>query len=340
MMSRVDVIVPCYKYGHFLRQCVDSVLAQDGVEVRVLIIDDASPDHTAEVGRELAAGDARVLFRRHDVNQGHIATYNEGLEWAAGDYLMLLSADDLLARGALARAAAVMDAHPEVGLACGKAIDFRVHPPIESSPVGRGRAARILTGAEFLENACRSGQNLVFTPTAVVRTSLQRRLGGYRKDLPHTGDMEMWMRCAVYGSVAITEEVQAFYRVHGENMHLRIAATTLRELKHRWAAFSALFQVYGDRVSEADSLLEMAGRSIAEEALGEAYGTRYDQDPAACAELVALATQAHPGVRSWPIYRTVGWKRRLGPRVWHGIRRLAFRRRIVSTRATPGGSLA
>ena len=51
------------------------------VDVRVLIIDDASTDDTPEVAAALAAEDARVEFRRHAVNRGHIATYNEGLEW-------------------------------------------------------------------------------------------------------------------------------------------------------------------------------------------------------------------------------------------------------------------
>ena len=47
-MSRVDVIVPCYNYGRFLRECVESVLSQP-VDVRVLIIDDASTDDTPQV---------------------------------------------------------------------------------------------------------------------------------------------------------------------------------------------------------------------------------------------------------------------------------------------------
>src|SRR5437879_6166396 len=112
-MSRVDVVVPCYKYGHFLHECVGSVLAQDGVEVRVLIIDDDSPDDSAAVAAGLAAGDDRVGFRRHATNRGHIATYNEGLlGWAEGDYALLLSADDVLTPGALGRATRLMDAHP------------------------------------------------------------------------------------------------------------------------------------------------------------------------------------------------------------------------------------
>ena len=46
-MSSVDVFVPCYRYGHFLRQWVASVLAQSRVDIRVLILDDASLDNTA-----------------------------------------------------------------------------------------------------------------------------------------------------------------------------------------------------------------------------------------------------------------------------------------------------
>jgi cellulose synthase/poly-beta-1,6-N-acetylglucosamine synthase-like glycosyltransferase len=54
-MARVDVIVPCYNYGDLLDACVASVLSQQEVDTRVLIMDDASTDETPEVGRRLAA---------------------------------------------------------------------------------------------------------------------------------------------------------------------------------------------------------------------------------------------------------------------------------------------
>src|ERR687887_420932 len=118
----VSVVIPCYRYGRFLPDCVRSVLDQEGVDVRVLIIDDASPDDSAQVALRLAAEDERVEVRVHEVNKGHIATYNEGLlEWADGDYSVLISADDLLTPGSLARATAVMEAHPSVGLVYGHA---------------------------------------------------------------------------------------------------------------------------------------------------------------------------------------------------------------------------
>ena len=90
----------------------------------MLILDDCSPDNTEEVGRQLALEDSRVEFRRHAANRGHIATYNEGLmEWAGGDYCLLLSADDMLTAGALRRAAKLMDLHQEVGLTYGRVIN-------------------------------------------------------------------------------------------------------------------------------------------------------------------------------------------------------------------------
>ena len=89
-LPTVSVVVPCYRYGRYLEQCVGSVLTQEGVEVRVLIIDDSSPDDSYAVAQHLAAKDSRVTARRHETNRGHIATYNEGLlGWADGEYCVV-----------------------------------------------------------------------------------------------------------------------------------------------------------------------------------------------------------------------------------------------------------
>src|SRR5262245_17571418 len=117
-----------------LEACVRSVLSQDGVQARVLIVDDASPDDPEAIGRRLAAHDGRVEFWRHSENRGHIATYNEALEWVTGEYCMILSADDMLTPRSLLRATRVMDAHPEIGFSYGRDITFRHAPPVDSRP--------------------------------------------------------------------------------------------------------------------------------------------------------------------------------------------------------------
>ena len=110
-MSSVDVFVPCYCYGHYLRECVESVLTQSHRAVRVLILDDAAPDNTTEISAALAREDSRVAIVRHEVNKGHIATYNEGIDWVSADCMLLLSADDYLLAGALDAPQAVYGRH-------------------------------------------------------------------------------------------------------------------------------------------------------------------------------------------------------------------------------------
>jgi hypothetical protein len=272
-MSRVSVIIPCYGYGHLLRQCVESVLHQPGVDVRVLILDDASPDDTPGVaGAILATEGRRVEYRRHRVNRGHIATYNEGLAWADGEYTLLLSADDLLTPGALSRAAQLLDAHPEVGFVYGGSVTFTTGGPLPGARTPSGSCAwRIRDGMDWLEAVCRAGHVYIRSPEVVVRTGLQQTLGGYRADLPHSGDSEMWMRFAVHGAVGeIVDADQAYYRLHGQNMHKRRFSAPLTELRQRKAAFDAVFDAFGERVPDRARLRAEANRRLAREAFGAA----------------------------------------------------------------------
>jgi glycosyltransferase involved in cell wall biosynthesis len=336
-MSRVDVIVPCYNYGRYLPGCVRSVLGQEGVDVRVLIIDDASPDGSGAVAEELARQEDRVEARRHAANRRHIATYNEGLDWAAGDYLLLLSADDLLAPGALRRAASLMDAHPEVGLTYGRQVLFSSDAPPAAGPATADGGWRILSGGEFLAWCCRTGQNPVPTPTAVVRTALQKRLGGYRKELPHTADMELWLRFAAHAAVAVTDADQGLKRMHPGNMQHQYLGSGLGDLPHRHAAFEALFSAYGSRLPDAPRLRARATATLAEEAFWAA-STAFDRrDLPSYQQCLDYAVRLDPGLRTQPLWARLQWKRRLGPRLWSLVRPVLERLRRPSRAAAVTG---
>jgi glycosyltransferase involved in cell wall biosynthesis len=291
----VSVVVPCYRYGRFLDQCVNSILGQKGVDVRVLIIDDASPDDSFQAAQRLASSDPRVQARRHDSNRGHIATYNEGLlEWAEGEYSVLISADDLLTEGALARAVAVMERHPDVGFVYGHTInwiDDQELPEARTSPTG----VRMWKGHDWVRTVCRLGHNIVTCPEVVVRTSLQRQVGGYRAHLPHTADLEMWLRLAACANVAYVEGVdQAYYRTHASNMTLSRSPTV--DLAQRAAAFSAFFAEYGSVFPDALELSRRARRQIAKEALWvarRAYEKRQTQQTPV-AQLKQITHETYP----------------------------------------------
>jgi hypothetical protein len=330
-LSRVDIITPCYKYGRFLRRCVESALTQEGVDVRVLILDDASPDETPDVAAELARQDSRVHYRRHTVNQGHIATYNEGLDWASGDYLLLLGADDLLTPGALQRAVRLLNAHPEVGMACGQQIHFQTEHELLAARSGcNPHTARILSSAEFLNWFCVSGSNPVASPTPVVRTALQKAIGGYREELPHTADMELWMRVAVHSSIAILDIPQAFKRDHGNNMQHQFVG--LRDLEQRQAAFDVLFREFAQRIPDSARLQRLANRALAQEAFWAASTAFEAFDQTACRTLLQFAASTDPSLPSQPQWSRLTWKRRVGPRVWEILSPLMARCRELNAK--------
>ncbi|NUP31632.1 MAG: glycosyltransferase [Streptomycetaceae bacterium] len=217
-LPSVSVVVPSYNYARYLPNNVGSLLEQQGVDVRVLVLDDASTDETPDVGADLAR-DPRVTYERHKVNKGHIATYNEGLlEWADGDYCVLLSADDLLPQGALARATAVMEARPDVTFVYGNPVRFTSGRPLPEARDG-GRS-RVWNGDRWIRGVFRAGRNLILSPEVVARTTAHHDAGGYNPKLPHSGDLEMWLRLARRGAVGwLPDADQAYYRVHDSNMH-------------------------------------------------------------------------------------------------------------------------
>jgi glycosyltransferase involved in cell wall biosynthesis len=312
-MPTVDVVVPCYNYARYLGGCVDSVLSQAAVAVRVLIIDDASSDDTAQVGQELAASDDRVQFRRHTINKGNIATYNEGLiGWSSAEYVVLLSADDMLTPHSLSRAVRIMEADRNIGMVYGRTIHFRDGielPRISERTFSHSR----FSGADWLEGRCRAGHNVITSPEVVVRGSVQRAVGGYRPELPHAGDLEMWLRIAAVSDIAYVRRTpQAFYRLHSANMTR--SRNSFVDIIQRRAAFDIFFQ-YHQHIAGVDRLHELSHRALAREALWRACRA-YDRNEVAEArvgELLEFAVTTYPKTTLLPEYRALCRRRRLGP---------------------------
>lgn len=345
----VDVIVPCYCYAQYLRECVRSVLTQGIPDLRVLIIDDASPDHTREIANDLAREDPRVTLLHHSANRGHIASYNEGIEWASADYMLVLSADDYLLPGALRRVSDLMDAHPEVGFTFGKTVDLteggtagRTHTAPNSTITAAIHDAPwcILSGIDFFKLIDSAGSaNIVRTPTAVVRTRLQKRLGGYRTELPHSGDLEMWLRLATHASVGVIGSYQAAYRMHCNNMNLAYFRNgNLADLKQRKAAFDCISETLNPGIphEEYQQLLRSLQRHLGVEALRYASTAFNDDDPDLSAQLSAFAITANPRIRRSVRWTALRCQRLLGVRLSRAVTPAARKMHHFALRKTLG----
>jgi len=316
-VPRVSVVIPCYNYGRYLRQCVESVTRnQPGIDIEVIIVDDKSTDDSLDVARSIQDRDKRVRVIPHEQNKGHIATYNDGLEAVTGEFVLLLSADDLATTGALTRAAELLAAEPSVGLVYGNAIHFSGDLPASRS---EGKGWIIWSGVDWLRDRCRSGYNVVASPEVVMRTSVLRAIGGYRADLPHAGDFEMWLRTSAVSDVGFLMGVdQAYYRHHTVNMNRRdFSSGTARgqfvDLKQRWQSFEAVFAGVGGKLDEGARLLHTARRTMARQALERvnyAYARGFRDFPAG--EFESLAHEIHEDVGSTKAGRALARRKRLG----------------------------
>jgi glycosyltransferase involved in cell wall biosynthesis len=270
-MASVDIAVPCYQYGRYLRQCVESVLAQGLPELRILIIDNASTDDSVAIARQLAAEDARIEVVTRPVNLGPHASFNAGVDWARADYFMVLCADDLLTPGALQRAVAVMERHPEVSFAYGTDVHRGDEAGLsaaaaDAAPHGADAPWTLATGRQFIEDRCRNPERYIAHGMVLVRTAAQKQAGHYRPQLPHSDDFEMLLRLARLGGVASTPAAQGIKRMHAANRTNDYLAERTRALTELLAALESFFANEGRALADAERLLRMARRGLAERA--------------------------------------------------------------------------
>ena len=85
-MAEVSIIVPVYQVEKYLRQCIDSILAQTFTDFELILVDDGSKDQSGKICDEYARMDARVKVI-HQKNSGVSAARNNGMTYAKGNYL-------------------------------------------------------------------------------------------------------------------------------------------------------------------------------------------------------------------------------------------------------------
>lgn len=311
---RVSVFIPLFNYGHFLHECVESVLTQDGVEVDVLIIDDASTDDSLSVARAIAARDSRVRVIANERNLGMVATMNKGLWALEGEYLVKLDSDDMLTPGALARATALLEAHPSVGLAYGFPVTFNESPPPPART--RVRSWTVWSGHDWLRIRCRKGSNCIYQPEVVMRASALHEAGKYRAEFGHAPDFDMWLRLATVADVGrINGAHQGYYRVHPASWQRTMSDFYLRDMEQRRAIFASLFRESAGLVPDADRLSLLARRAIANNALDRACRA-FDEGTAAQEPVdgyVELALDLYPDATKLQRWHMLQRRRAVGP---------------------------
>jgi Glycosyl transferase family 2 len=311
-MAKVDVVIPCYNYGHFLTPCVESVLAQDGVDVNVLVVDDGSADQSVAIARALAAKDSRVQLLALEKNVGMIPAVNRGISETTGEFFVKLDADDLLPPGSLKRSVDLLEQNPNVGFVYGRPRHFTGSVPKPRWGLPRWK---IWSGTEWFALRCKVGVNCISQPEVMIRGAALREIGGYNVALRHTSDVEMWLRLSTMADVGRINGVdQGYYRVHPNSMQRTVNAGVMTDLIGRREAFISTFAAAGERLPGAAELEATVRRTLAAEALDEACRI-YDRDvldPQLERRLTDFAITTYPAVASLPEWDGLEKRRKRG----------------------------
>ena len=91
----VSVIIPIYNVERYLRDCIESVLAQSFSDIEVILVDDGSPDNCGAICDEYAGKDNRITVI-HKKNGGLSDARNAGLDIARGKYILFVDSDDMI----------------------------------------------------------------------------------------------------------------------------------------------------------------------------------------------------------------------------------------------------
>jgi glycosyltransferase involved in cell wall biosynthesis len=221
--AKVTVGIPTFNRAGWLRETVESVLAQTFTNFRLIVRDNASDDATPDVVRSFS--DDRIQYVRSERNIGAIGNFNRLAALADTDFLVLLPDDDILYPGYLGTAVDSLERFETAGLVH-SAFDFidersrvirRVHPVASRSPASIMKRDRALAWMMV----CRFGLHF---PTIMYRKEAIVEAGGLREEEEPFGDLELWMRIALNWDFGYIAKPLAGFRQHAQTLTRTVTA--------------------------------------------------------------------------------------------------------------------
>lgn len=198
-MKKVGIVVPSYNQGRFLKTCLDSLLAQKGVEVQIALMDGGSTDETKQI---LSGYASRCQYVRSRRDEGQSAAINEGmLHLSQCEYVGWLNSDDALAPEGLAQLAAALEQDPQASAAYGEAQFWDAENEIIGKYPTRPFDRLALTKGCFI---CQ--------PATLIRREAWETLQGLREELHMCMDYDLWWRLLKLGPLLYVPKIVAFSR--------------------------------------------------------------------------------------------------------------------------------
>jgi len=203
---RISVIMPAYNVEKYVGEAIESILNQTFKDFEFIILNDGSTDNTAKIVKEYAKNDKRIKFIDNKKNRGFVASLNQCLDVAVGEYIAKMDSDDISLPQRLEKQVKYLDENPDVGMVgCGyKAFDKADFEVINVPKVGL---------IDLLRTCA--------TTIIMVRKNIIDKYDlRFNPDFIYAEDYDFYSRFIRFAPIHNLQEILYLYRWHGNNVSI------------------------------------------------------------------------------------------------------------------------
>jgi glycosyltransferase involved in cell wall biosynthesis len=193
MRTKVTIVVPAYNAELWLRDALDSAIAQSYPAHEIIVVDDGSKDRTEEIARSFGE---KIRYIQQP-NQGVSAARNTAIREATGDWIAFLDSDDLIVPDKLEKQVAVIEANPELVVVY-SAFQY-LYPDGSTKPMPAFPAADLWPALRY--------RTPILPSTAMIRRSALEEVGTFSTEYAHGEDWELWFRLVRRYSAAAFQDM-------------------------------------------------------------------------------------------------------------------------------------
>lgn len=207
----VSVIIPSYNASLFIRQTIESVLAQSMPDIEIVIVDDGSIDDTIKIIQGLAAKDSRIRYIIQE-HGGVSNARNKGIMESRGEYIAFLDHDDLWLPQKLEKQLALFARDSQLGLVFSKEAIIDQNGAIKGFTGGTGRPQRGYVFKDLFR-----GYFIPISTVLMKRGVFDQLDEWFLESMEMAEEVDLFLRVAYKWKIDYCEEVLAFWRMHPNN---------------------------------------------------------------------------------------------------------------------------
>lgn len=215
-MPKVSVIMPNFNHAPYLKQRMDSILAQDYPDFEVILLDDASTDNSVEILNRYAGHPKVRQLIVNETNSGStFAQWHRGIKEAKGDYIWIAESDDVAEPTLLSRLVEALEQKDAVVAFCRSQWIDSEGKPIHRSVDPRWNRDFSMVGEQFIRRYLLGYCTICNASAVLFKREMVGAVDWYQvEQLTASGDRLFWIQLALQGRVAYVAEPMNRFRQH------------------------------------------------------------------------------------------------------------------------------